>query len=61
MQPKQLEMDREFTGTIARIMEAVFAVMRDFRSAGGDELVAMIREQLHQAEIELRNSENLSS
>lgn len=61
MQPKQLEMDQEFNRTVARIMNAVAVVMRDFRSAGGDELVAMIRQQLRDAETELRNLETLSS
>lgn len=61
MQPKQLEMDQEFNGTVARIMSAVAAIMRDFRREGGDELVATIRQRLHDAEMELRNSESPSS
>lgn len=61
MKPKQLEMDQEFNGTVARIMNAVAVVMRDFWSAGGVELVAMIRQQLRDAETELRNLESLSS
>ncbi|SHL75397.1 M48 family metalloprotease [Roseibium suaedae] len=61
MQPGQLEMDQEFNGTVARVMSAVAAVMRDFRSEGGDELVATIRQRLQDAEMELRNSESLSS
>lgn len=56
MLPKQLAMDQEFNGTVARIMSAVAAVMRDVRREGGDKLVAMIRQRLHEAEMELRNS-----
>ncbi|MCA1299015.1 M48 family metalloprotease [Stappia indica] len=61
MQPKQLQMDQEFNGTVVRIMSAVAAVMRDFRRKGGDKLVAMIRQRLHDAEMELRNSGKSSS
>lgn len=61
MQPKQLEMDQEFNSTVARIMNAVAVVMRDFKSAGGDEFVVMIRKHLRDAETELRNLESLSS
>ena len=61
MRPKQLEMDQEFNGTVSRIMSAVAAVMREFRREGGNELVTTIRQQLRDAEIELRNSESLSS
>ncbi len=57
MQPKQLEMDREFNGTVTRIMNAVAAVMRDFSLKGGDQLVAAIRQRLCDAEMELGNSE----
>ncbi|HWL04164.1 MAG TPA: hypothetical protein VNQ99_04395 [Xanthobacteraceae bacterium] len=49
MQPKQLEMDQEFNGTVVRIMSAVAAVMRDARRKGGGELVATIRQRLHDA------------
>ncbi|UJQ94154.1 hypothetical protein [Mariluticola halotolerans] len=56
MRPKQLEMDREFNSAISRIMSAVGAIMRDALSAGGDELVATIRQGLLDAEMELRNS-----
>lgn len=61
MQPKQLEMDQEFNGTVARIMSAVAAVMSDVRREGGDELVATIKLRLHDAEMELRNSGSPSS
>ena len=61
MQPKQLEMDQEFNGTVAQIMSAVAAVMDDARNAGGNEIVAEIRRQLCDAETELRNSESPSS
>lgn len=61
MQPKQLEMDQEFNGTVVRIMSAVAAVMRDARCKGGGKLVATIRQQLHNAEIELSNSESSPS
>ena len=57
MQPKQLEMDQEFNGTVVRIMSAVATVMRDLRRKGGDELVVSIRQRLNDAEMELRNAE----
>lgn len=56
MQPKQLDMDQEFNGTVVRIMGAIDAVMRDVRRKGGDQLVVTIRQRLHDAEIELRDS-----
>ena len=56
MQPKQLEMDQEFNGTVIRIMSAVAGVMSDARRKGGGELVATIRQRLDDAEIGLRNS-----
>jgi hypothetical protein len=55
MQPKQLEMDQEFNGTVVRIMSTVAAIMRDARRKGGGELVATIRQRLHDAEMGLRN------
>ena len=57
MQPKQFAMDQEFNGTVARIMKTVSAVMQDLRSAGGDELVILSKQQRRKAELELRNSE----
>lgn len=56
MQPKQLEMDQEFNGTVIRIMSAVAGVMSDARRKGGGELVATIRQRLDDAGIGLRNS-----
>ena len=44
MQPKQLEMDKAFNSTVARIMNAVAAVMGEARNAGGDRLVAQKRQ-----------------
>lgn len=46
MQPKQLEMDREFNCTVVRMMSAVAAVMRDLLDAGGAELVSQLRQKL---------------
>lgn len=57
MQPKQLAMDHEFNGTVARIMNAVAAIMRDIQREGGYALVVRIRKQLFDAEMELRSSE----
>ncbi|WP_182912873.1 hypothetical protein [Paracoccus onubensis] len=48
----------QFNSTVVRIMSAVAAVMRDVRREGGDELVATIRQRLHDAEMELGNSGN---
>jgi hypothetical protein len=56
MQPKQLEMDQEFNGTVARIMNAAAVVMSEARNVGGNELVAKIRRLLIDAEMEVRNS-----
>ena len=61
MQPKQLEMDQEFNGTVMRIMSAVAAVMGEARDAGGNEMVAEIRRQLCDAKTELMNSGHPSS
>ncbi|MEL7217916.1 MAG: hypothetical protein AAGK01_05745, partial [Pseudomonadota bacterium] len=55
MQPKRLEMDQEFNNTVARIMSAVSAVMDEALRAGGDRLVKEVRQQLREAEADLRN------
>lgn len=60
MQPKQLKMDQEFSGTVVRIMSAVAAVMWEYRNVGGNDLVATIKQQLHDTEVELRNSDSPS-
>lgn len=61
MQPKQLKMDQEFNGTVSRIMSAVASVMREAREAGGNGLVSKIRQQLQQAEMEMRDTDRPSS
>lgn len=61
MQPKQLEMDQEFNGTVSRIMTAVASVMGEAREAGGNGLVAKIRRELQQAEMEMRDTDRPSS
>lgn len=57
MQPKRLEMDQEFNNTVARIMSAVSAVMDEALRAGGDRLVEEVRQQLLEAEADLRNQD----
>lgn len=57
MQPKQLEMDQEFNGTVARIMSSFASVMCEAREAGGNQLVANIKQQLRDTEMEMRGSE----
>ncbi|WP_156882962.1 hypothetical protein [Rhodovulum sp. P5] len=58
MQPKQLEVDQEFNGTVSRIMSAVASIMHEAREAGGNALVANIKQQLHDTEMEMRDSES---
>ena len=48
MQPKQLEMDQEFNGTIVRVMAAVSAVMNDLYNAGGRQLITDMQRKLRE-------------
>lgn len=57
MQPMQLQMDQEFNGVVSRILLAVGSLMDEFRREGGDELVAAVRRQIRDAELELRQQE----
>jgi hypothetical protein len=61
MQPKQLEMDQEFNGTVSRVMGAVDSLMHEAREVGGNELVSKIRQQLQEAELEMRDTDRPSS
>lgn len=61
MKPKQLEMDQEFNGTVLRIMSSVASVMREAREAGGNQLVANIKQQLYNTEMEMGGSEETAS
>ncbi|MDW4497929.1 hypothetical protein R5H30_08060 [Sulfitobacter sp. D35] len=58
IQPKQLAMDQEFNGTVSRIMSAVACIMHEARETGGNALVSNIKQQLHDTEMEMRNSES---
>lgn len=53
MQPMQLQMDQEFNGIVSRILLTVASLMDELRREGGDKLVAQVRRQIREAEVEL--------